>query len=431
LVAFLGTYTKEQEFMTEPQFHQLSLNKSILRALSEEGYETPTPIQQQAIPALLAGDDLLATAQTGTGKTAAFCLPILQRLDETRSSGPRKLRVLILTPTRELALQIDASLRAYGRHLPFKSTVILGGVPSKPQIQALRRVPDILVATPGRLLDLYGQGYVRVSDIDMLVLDEADRMLDMGFVRDVRRIVSKLPTARQTMFFSATLTPEIATLASDMLRSPVRVTVSPPASVSAKIDQRVFFVEQERKRDLLASLLKEMKVKRALIFTRTKHRADRVMRTLKSAGFSADAIHSNKSQNARQKALQAFDKGQLAILVATDIVARGIDVEGISHVINFELPNDPESYVHRIGRTARAGAEGVALSFCNAEEVAYLQGIERLTKTPLTRVGDHEFHSPSIAAMHDLAGHRPGAASRPPRRTARLLFNGGARGGRR
>ena len=417
--------------MTKAQFHNFSLNGNILRALGEEGYEIPTAIQQEAIPELLAGRDLMATAQTGTGKTAAFSLPMLHLLDANRRTGPRKIRALILTPTRELALQIDASLRAYGRHLSLKSTVILGGVSARPQIQALRRNPDILVATPGRLLDLFGQGFVQLDSVEMLVLDEADRMLDMGFVRDVRRIVDKLPTARQTMLFSATLTPEIASLAADMLRDPIKVAVTPPASVSTRIDQRVFFVEQDHKRDLLTSLLNTMNIKRALVFTRTKHRADRISRLLKTEGFSADAIHSNKSQNARQNALQAFDQGKIEILVATDIVARGIDVEGISHVINFEMPNDPESYVHRIGRTARAGSEGIALSFCNAEEVSLLRGIEKLTKSELTKVSDHSYHSAKIAAMHENNGIQPGAAGRPPKKSARMLFNGGARSGRR
>ena len=417
--------------MTQISFDQLSLDGKLLRALAEENYERPTEIQQQAIPPLLEGHDLLASAQTGTGKTAAFCLPILHHLYKTRGAGPRKTRALILTPTRELALQIDQNLRAYGRHLPFRSAVVLGGVSARPQIQALCRRPEIIVATPGRLLDLFGQGHVQLGGIDMLVLDEADRMLDMGFVRDVRRIVNQLPSARQTMLFSATLTPEISRLAADMLHDPIRVSVTPPASVSMRIDQRVFFVAQGDKRDLLTGLLADMPVRRALVFTRTKHRADRLSRVLQGAGFQADAIHSNKSQSARQKVLRAFDRGELEILVATDIVARGIDVEGISHVINYEMPNDAESYVHRIGRTARAGASGIALSFCDAEEVGCLRGIERLTQTPLTTIGDHRFHAPGIAAMHDGGSGNLSAAARPPKKTARLLFNGGARRGRR
>ena len=386
--------------MTQSLFERFALNTQILRAVADEGYVTPTPVQCEAIPELLDGRDLLATAQTGTGKTAAFALPILHLLHERRPQGPRSIRALILTPTRELALQIEASFRTYGRHLSLATAVILGGVSANPQIRALQRQPEILIATPGRLLDLMSQGFVRLDRIEMLVLDEADRMLDMGFVRDVRKILARLPAARQTMLFSATMPREIAELASEMLRNPVKVAVTPPASVSVNIKQHVFFVEQENKRDLLTGMLKKMNIQRALVFTRTKHRANRIMQQLASAGISADAIHSNKSQNARQRALEAFDRGQIRVLVATDIVSRGIDVEGISHVINFELPNDPESYVHRIGRTARAGAEGIAMSFCSADEVTMLKGIEQLTKCPLTAEVDHLFHSAATAALY-------------------------------
>ncbi|MCE5250947.1 DEAD/DEAH box helicase [bacterium] len=385
--------------MHSDHFKNLSLNEPILRALSEQGYQNPTPVQQAAIPEVLAGNDLLATAQTGTGKTAAFALPMLQILHEQEPGGSRHIRALILTPTRELALQIEESLRTYGRYLKLRTTVVLGGVPAASQIRALRKNPDILVATPGRLLDLHNQGYIRLDRIKMLVLDEADRMLDMGFINDVRKIVSELPRDRQTLFFSATLTGEIANLASDMLRNPSKVEVSPAASVSVNIEQKVLFVEQMNKRELLAGILKDKNVSRALVFARTKHRADHLMRQLMNHGISADAIHSNKSQNARQRALSAFDHGKIKVLVATDIVSRGIDVEGISHVINYEMPEDPESYVHRIGRTARAGAAGIALSFCNAEEIKLLREIEKLTKCPLTAVIDHPFHSASIAAL--------------------------------
>lgn len=416
------------------KFEELNLAPALLKAVLEQGYETPTPIQAQAIPAVLAGHDLLAGAQTGTGKTAAFTLPMLHRLSQSAAPknkfGGKGIRALVLTPTRELAAQVEESVREYGKYLDINSTVVFGGVGMNPQIDRIKRGVDILVATPGRLLDLQQQGFLDLSTVQVLVLDEADRMLDMGFVRDVRRIVSKLPKKRQTMFFSATLSKEIINLASDMLSNPVSVAVSPPASVSTKIEQQVLYVEQENKRDLLAGMLRQMKVSRALVFTRTKHRADRIMRHLVQAGFTAEAIHSNKTQNARQKALQAFDKGRVSVLVATDIVARGIDVEGISHVFNFELPNDPESYVHRIGRTARAGAEGVAISFCGAEEVQMLTGIERLTKSPLTRVTDHGFHSARIATMHENSAN-PRVASQPAKKTARMLFNGHARSGRR
>jgi len=383
--------------MNSTSFASLKLDQKILRALEEEGYSQPTLIQQAAIPELLAGKDLLATAQSGTGKTAAFSLPILQLLNSRRDQGA--IRALILTPTRELALQIDESLRNYGRHLPLRSAVLLGGVPSGAQIRALRWNPDLLVATPGRLLDLMQQGHAHLDRISMLVLDEADRMLDMGFVRDVRRIVNTLPRKRQTMLFSATLAPEIEQLAADMLRAPARVAVTPAASVSGRIAQQVIFVEQSRKRELLTDVLQGDDIHRALVFTRTKHRANRLMRQLTSRGINADAIHSNKSQSARQSTLAAFDGGRVKVLIATDIVARGIDVDDISHVINYELPNDPESYVHRIGRTARAGAEGIALSFCDAAELPMLKGIERLTRAPLTVVEDHHFHSCAIAAQ--------------------------------
>ena len=374
------------------QFDALNLNPSLLRALAAEGYQRPTPIQQEAIPKVLAGNDLLATAQTGTGKTAAFSLPVLQMLGGRKGRGP--IRALVLTPTRELALQIDESFRSYGRFLPLKSTVVLGGVPIGAQIRALRKRPDILIATPGRLLDLIGQGYLALDQIEILVLDEADRMLDMGFVHDVRRIVKVLPRKRQTVLFSATLSSEIAELAADMLHEPVKVEVTPPASVSQQIDQQVLFVDQGAKREVLAQLLKREDVRRALVFTRTKRRANRVMKQLCSQGIAADAIHADKTQGARQRALTAFDRGRIKVLVATDIVARGIDVEGISHVINYDLPNDKESYVHRIGRTARAGATGISISFCAADEVSVLQGIERLIKKPLTVVEDPQFSLP-------------------------------------
>lgn len=411
--------------MPTDHFAHLSLNEHILRALTEEGYEKPTDIQEAAIPRVLAGNDVLATAQTGTGKTAAFALPILHLLHERPARGPRTIRALVLTPTRELALQIDESFRCYGRHLPLSTAVILGGVPAAPQISALRRKPDILIATPGRLLDLMSQRCVGLDRIALLVIDEADRMLDLGFVRDVRKIVDQVPKSRQTMFFSATLTPEIARLASDMLREPVYVAVTPAASVSENIAQKVLFVERGQKLALLTRILQDGKLGRTLVFTRTKHRADRVMRQLKTQGILAESIHSNKNQGARQRALAAFDRGRINVLVATDIVARGIDVEGIQHVINFELPNDPESYVHRIGRTARAGAVGTALSFCDFQEVPLLRAIEKLTRRALTAVDDHPFHAATIGNLHTgpTAASGP-AVHRRPRAKSRSFRRG-------
>lgn len=414
--------------MQTPQFQDLSLDERILRALAEEGYETPTDIQQAAIPQALAGRDLCATAQTGTGKTAAFALPILHRLREGQPRKSRCVRALILTPTRELAIQIGESFRAYGRHLGIRTAVVVGGVPMPAQLVALRQIPDVLVATPGRLLDLLDRRHVRLDRVDTLVLDEADRMLDMGFVRDVRKIVAVLPRDRQTMLFSATMSTTVARLASDMLNDPAYAAVTPCASISGNIAQKVLFVERSDKLALLATVLKGDGVERTLVFTRTKHAADRVMRQLSARGISADSIHSNKSQGARQRALEAFDRGKVQVLVATDIVARGIDVEGISHVVNYDLPNTPESYVHRIGRTARAGAEGVALSFCDFQEVAMLRAIEKLTRLRLTTVDDHPYHSPTIGTIGTGLAPAGRTSSRRRSRPKRSLFR---RGGRR
>jgi ATP-dependent RNA helicase RhlE len=390
--------------MDTRDFNDFALNNSLLKALSEQGYQKPTDIQRAAIPVLLAGKDLFASAQTGTGKTAAFSLPILQILGERRSKRPKDkaIRALILTPTRELALQIDESFRAYGRHLPLRSAVVLGGVNASTQIKALRKHPDILVATPGRFLDLYGQGHIRLDDVEMLILDEADRMLDMGFIHDVRKIVAKVPSDRQTMLFSATLPEAIIRLASSMLKDPVRISVSPKIPVAANITQKILFVEQMHKNALLKDMLEDKAIGKALVFTRTKHKAKHLSQQLSKHGISADSIHSNKSQNARQRALADFDQGRVKVLVATDIVARGIDVDGITHVINYELPNEAESYVHRIGRTARAGADGIALSFCNTDELALLGSIEKLTNHALPTMEDHRFHSSSIAMLRGL-----------------------------
>ena len=393
--------------MNLKMFEDFHLSEAILRAVRDEGYQQPTDIQRATIPEILAGKDLMATAQTGTGKTAAFCLPILDMLQRRKGNG---LRALVLTPTRELALQIDASLRAYGRYLPLRTSVVLGGVSINGQVNDLRNRPDILVATPGRLLDLMRQRHLRLDHIEFLVLDEADRMLDMGFIHDVRSIVSHVSAARQTLLFSATLSSEIAGLASDMLRNPVSVATTPAATVAVKVDQRVLFVDQANKGSLLVDILQGKDVQRALVFTRTKHRADRLMRHLSRSGISVDAIHSNKSQNGRQRSLAAFDNGRIQVLVATDIMARGIDVEGISHVINYELPNDAESYVHRVGRTARAGAAGVALSFCDASEILMLRGIEKLIQHKLPSMEDHAFHSTIAASLYQP---RESASTRP------------------
>jgi ATP-dependent RNA helicase RhlE len=414
--------------MTSDQFTDLQLSKPILRAVADEGYKEPTPIQAAAIPELLAGRDLMATAQTGTGKTAAFSLPILQLLSERRArangNGSRKgVRVLVLAPTRELALQIDASFRAYGRHLPFRTAVVLGGVPMGGQVKALSRGPEIVVATPGRFLDLSNQGHVHLNNTEMLVLDEADRMLDMGFIRDVRRIVNLTPKHRQTMLFSATLTSAIAELARDMLRDPAYVEANPAASVSGKISQKVLFVRQNDKLALLANILRDKSIGRTLVFTRTKYKADRLARSLVREGIASESIHSNKTQNARERALAGFERGKVRVLVATDIVSRGIDVDGISHVINYEMPNDAESYVHRIGRTARAGADGIAYSFCGAEDLVILRAIEKRTQTPLDAHEDHPYHSDAIGALRNRSlsvGSTGGRTKRFRSRTRRV-----------
>ena len=362
-------------------FADLTLVEPLRRALGEEGYAVPTPIQAQAIPRLLAGRDLLGIAQTGTGKTAAFALPILQRLAASRDQAARQrktARCLVLTPTRELALQIGDSFRAYGRHLGLRSLVIFGGVGQNPQVAGMARGVDILVATPGRLLDLIGQGHVRLDAVETVVLDEADRMLDMGFIHDVKKTIALLPKQRQTLLFSATMPTAITRLAAGILRDPIRVEVTPPATTVELIEQRVVFVERGGKRDLLCAMLRDPALARVLVFTRTKHTANRVAEQLGRAGFAAEAIHGNKSQGARQRALEGFRAGHVRVLVATDIAARGIDVDGITHVVNYELPNEPETYVHRIGRTARAGAQGAAIALCDGEERAYLRDIERL-----------------------------------------------------
>jgi len=375
-------------------FTDLKLIEPILRALNEEGYTQPTPIQEQAIPFILNGRDLLGCAQTGTGKTAAFAIPMLQLLTKpyAQKPGQKNIRALILTPTRELAIQIEESFNAYGRHLRLKNQVIFGGVSQVPQTQALQRGTDILVATPGRLLDLMSQGYINLKDVEIFVLDEADRMLDMGFVHDVKKVITKLPQKRQTLFFSATMPAEIQSLANAILSNPEKVEVTPVSSTAETINQSLFFVDKNNKKSLLAHLLQDSNIKSALVFTRTKHGADKVVKDLVRIGIKTEAIHGNKSQNARQRALSNFKDGTTRVLIATDIAARGIDVDELTHVINYELPNVPETYVHRIGRTGRAGLSGIAFSFCEQEELPYLKDIQKLIGKSVPVDMEHPYH---------------------------------------
>lgn len=370
-------------------FEQLGLIAPILKALEQEGYNSPTPIQEQSIPILLQGNDLLGCAQTGTGKTAAFSIPILQLLTERKENSG--IKALILTPTRELAIQIGESFEAYGRYTRLRHTVIFGGVSQKSQTDALKRGVQILVATPGRLLDLVSQGFISLKALDFFVLDEADRMLDMGFIHDIKKVLKLLPARRQTLFFSATMPPEIEKLANSILTHPQKVEVTPVSSTVDIIDQSVYFVEKGEKKDLLLYLLKDQTLESVLIFTRTKHGADKLARILNKAGIGAEAIHGNKSQNARQRALSGFKEHTLRVLIATDIAARGIDVDQLSHVINYELPNVPETYVHRIGRTGRAGHEGTAIAFCESEELPYLKDIQKLIGKQIPIVKEHPF----------------------------------------
>jgi len=368
-----------EPILTEQTFASLELDERLLRALDRIGYEHPTPIQEQSIPALLGGRDLLGIAQTGTGKTAAFSLPLLQLLADTKSK-PKCPSALILAPTRELAIQIFDEIKSFGAHLKLRPACIFGGVGQNPQVKLLREGIDILVATPGRLLDLANQKHLNLGDVSMLVLDEADRLLDMGFIRDVKKIVAMTPSRRQSLLFSATMPKEVAHLAKEMLRDPVRVDVSPKEVTVSKIEQRVVLINNANKQQALEHILRDESVSRAIVFTRTKHGANKVAKKLVQAGIGADAIHGNKSQNARQRALANFKDGDIWVLVATDIAARGIDIDGVSHVINQELPHEPESYVHRIGRTGRAGAEGIAWSLVDPDERSRLRAVERLIK---------------------------------------------------
>jgi ATP-dependent RNA helicase RhlE len=383
-------------YMTK--FPELDLIEPLQRALSDQGYEVPTPIQAQSIPHLISGRDLLGVAQTGTGKTAAFVLPILQSLTTALIGHPKpgRPRALILAPTRELAIQIGDSVQIYGKYLSINSTTIFGGVSQGKQVAALGRGVDIVVATPGRLLDLMNQKKLNLSDIQIYVLDEADRMLDMGFIHDVKKITKQVPKQRQTLLFSATMPTAVATLANGLLVNPIKIEVAIQSTTAERIDQRVLFVEKSQKRNLLSHVLEDTNITRALVFTRTKHGANRVAKHLEQNNIRSGVIHGNKSQNARQEALKGFKEGKLRILVATDIAARGIDIDSVTHVINFDLPNDPETYVHRIGRTARAGSAGQAMSFCDEEEREYLYDIEKIIHKLIDVEVDHPYHAQNI-----------------------------------
>jgi len=396
-------------------FEKLNIIKPILSALITEGYTSPTPIQEQAIPIILERQDLLGCAQTGTGKTAAFAIPILQLLqaDPYYGKDPRTIKTLILTPTRELAIQIGESFKAYGRNLSLKHTVIFGGVAQGPQALKLKHGVDILVATPGRLLDLMNQKLVSLHHIKIFVLDEADRMLDMGFIHDVRKVIAKIPQKRQTLFFSATMPPEIQLLSQSILNHPQKVEVTPVSSTAETIEQGIYFVEKSDKKKLLIHILNDRSIKTALVFARTKHGADKIVKDLVNAGIKAEAIHGNKSQNARQNALNNFKAGKTKALIATDIAARGIDIDALAHVINYELPNVPETYVHRIGRTGRAGASGKAFSFCDDEEMDFLKDIQKLTGQIIPVIEDQPYHMKGAEFRLAQPKQKKAAAKKP------------------
>lgn len=386
-------------------FTDLQLIEPVLKALKEEGYSTPTPIQQQAIPVVLQGRDILGCAQTGTGKTAAFAIPVIQLVlrDKQRDPRNRGIKALVLTPTRELAIQIDESFKAYGKYTGVSSLVIFGGVSQHSQVLAIQKGVDVLVATPGRLLDLIQQNILSLRDIPLLVLDEADRMLDMGFVHDVKKVIARMQSRSQTLFFSATMAPEIMVLADALLKNPVKVEVTPVSSTADTVQQHIYFVEKKDKGELLTHVLKANKIETALVFARTKHGADNIAKKLNRSGFKAEAIHGNKSQNARQRALNQFKSKEIHVLVATDIAARGIDIDELAYVINFELPNVPETYVHRIGRTGRAGANGTALSFCDWEEKEFLRDIQKLISKTIPVVSEHPFPMQGKAPVQSAA----------------------------
>jgi len=386
-------------------FQSLGLSKTLLKAVEDEGYTTPTPVQQQSIPPLLDGRDVLGVAQTGTGKTAAFALPVLQIMERRKTQGKRYIRALILSPTRELAAQIDERFDAYSKNMDIRHRVIFGGVKQNPQVRDLNKGLDILVATPGRLLDLIGQGFIDLSNVEFFVLDEADRMLDMGFIRDIEKVLKLLPKKRQNLLFSATMPKSIAKLAGSFLNNAVMVDVSPKEMTVDRIEQKIMFLRKADKRRLLVKLIKEQKVERGIVFTRTKHGANRLVKQLGQSNLSAAAIHGNKSQGARTRALAGFKDGSIPILVATDIASRGIDVEGITHVFNYDLPNEPESYVHRIGRTARAGRSGIAYAFCDNTESGYLVGIQQLIGKEIPVDSQHDFH---FVGAIPKPGQKPG-----------------------
>lgn len=405
--------------MTLISFDNLNLIAPIKKALADEGYTIPTPIQAEAIPVMLDGKDIFGIAQTGTGKTAAFAIPILQKFHlQSKPGSNRVIKALICTPTRELAVQISESFTAYGRHTNIKNTVVYGGVGQLPQTNALKKGVDVLIATPGRLLDLMEQGFINLDHLQIFVLDEADRMLDMGFIHDIRKIISKLPVKRQSLCFSATMPPDILKLAQTLLRNPVKVEVTPQATTVEIIEQSVYFVDKINKRRLLSHILKDPEVRSALVFTRTKHSADRVVRELHQCKVSAQAIHGNKTQNVRQRALNDFKQGIIRVLVATDIAARGIDIEDLSHVINYDLPNVPETYVHRIGRTGRAGAGGIALSFCDIEEKPYLKDIQRLIGRKIPVIKEHPF----VSKETEPEIEKPKEKTAPQVRTRKKLY---------
>jgi ATP-dependent RNA helicase RhlE len=393
------------------KFVDLRLAEPLLRAVAAEGYSLATPVQAQSIPHVLEGRDLLGCAQTGTGKTAAFALPILHRLNSAPAPAGRgaRVRCLVLCPTRELATQIAGDFRTYGKHVRFRIAVIFGGVSQHSQVQALRQGVDIVVATPGRLLDLMGQGHADLRGVETLVLDEADRMLDMGFIHDIRKIVSRLPAQRQTLLFSATMPPEIRRLADSLLRNPAGVQIAAASATAEGIKESVYFVEKRNKPALLAHLFTKLPMSRAIVFTRTKHGADRVVRQLQTYGIRSEAIHGNKSQNARQRALENFRASKTPVLVATDIASRGIDIDDVSHVVNFDVSHEPETYVHRIGRTARAGATGEAVSFCDREERGSLKLIERLIRRSIPVMNDHPVYQSEPAPAPSAAQHAPRA----------------------
>ena len=411
------------------KFENLDLIDDLLDALDDAGYEEPTPIQQQAIPPLLEGRDVLGVAQTGTGKTAAFALPVLQHIAESQSDkGKRKIRALVVSPTRELAAQIGASFESYGKYLNIKHTVIFGGVKQGRQVEALRRGVDILVATPGRLLDLQNQGFINLGDVDFFVLDEADRMLDMGFINDIKKLLKLLPKKKQNLLFSATMPQSIAQLAGDFLDRPVKVSITPEEPTVEAIEQRVMFTSKSDKKRLLPWLVKELDMERAIVFTRTKHGANRLVKDLSKDGIEAAAIHGNKSQGARTRALQAFKDGEIQLLVATDLASRGLDIDELEFVVNHDLPNEPESYVHRIGRTGRAGRNGMAISFCEKDEGAYLRDIERLIGFDIKADEDHPFHDAGAVPHPDDSGEKKKKRDRQNRK--KNGDTGGGGGGR-